>query len=411
MKSISLGIASLSLIATAASATVRREGTWPERDPNVSLDLHQAPRHEAIRKLADAAGWSVVIDVPVASTTPIDIKLNDEEAGKALDVLLRDGNYVAGRDGKIVTIRAEVAAPQPPQVAPPPSPVPLGDVRVMGGSDRIEKGATVRDVKVVGGALEIFGTINGDLKVVGGSVKLRPGSHVKGDIKIVGGAVEADEGAIVDRHPKVLGGVYRSPGHLQIRGPSGGADEENDIHLESKSSNGTFKARVGRFGDSVMSIISGASILFLFGIVLLTLGKERAELMRLEIATRPMRSVALGVVGIPAAIVVATLLCVTVIGIPFALAGACLLGLGGVAALVSALQVLGELLVRHRTDNPYVHLGLGIALYAIAGSLPFIGSWVVLAAALISVGAFIATRAAGFIKKKAALPYRSPAEL
>ncbi len=405
MKSIWFAIASMSLAVSTASATVRREGTWPEHEPKIDLDLRQAPRHEAIRQVADAAGWNLIVDIPIAGTTPIDVKLKDEEAGKVLDVLLRDGNYVAHRDGKIVTIKADASNPLASSTPSASASPRLDDVNVMGGADRIDRGAFVRDVKVVGGSLEVFGTINGGLNVYGGSVHLRAGSHVKGDIRIVGGSVRADEGAVVDHQPKVIGGSYSKPGHVEIRADKGG------INIHDSAASEAPKTRLAHFGDRVMHIISGASILFLFGIVVLTLASNRAEMMRLEVASRPMRSLATGIVCLLAIPFVLVLLCVTVIGIPFAVAGVLLLTLGGFAALVCALQVLGELLVRHKTTNPYAHLALGIALYAVAAALPIIGEWVVLGAILVSVGVFISTRAAGFVKKKGAAPYRSVAEL
>lgn len=415
MKSLVSAVALFALTTTTATAAVRREGTWPEHEPKVTIELREASRHEAIRKLADAAGWSLVIDLPIAGTTPIDVKLSDEEAGKALDVLLRDGNYVAERDGKIVTIRLDASPPPAPGApAAPTSSVgasAIDDYKITGGTGLIEAGKVVKDAKVVGGALDVYGTINGDLKVVGGAVRLKAGSHVKGRIKIVGGAVTAEDGAVIDGEVKTIGGAFKKGNNVRVTGPSGGRHDDDDIFIEEKVGGGTLRARVGRFGNSVMQTVSNASLLFLFGVVILALGKSRAEIMRLELASRPMRALALGVVGLPAAILVVVMLCITVIGIPFAIVGVCLFSLGVLTGLVTLLQLGGELLVRHKTSNPYAHLGLGVAIYALVGSLPFFGSWVVLAAVLTSIGVFVGTRGAGFIKKRGALPYRSPTEL
>ena len=118
----SFGLAAAGVLAaTPALAVVKRDGTWPAADPKVSLDVSRVPREEAIRKLADAAGWSVVVHAP--SADPVDVHVKDQPAGKVLDLLLLDGDYIATRDGTLVSIRhakADVAKP-----VPPTPPIPL----------------------------------------------------------------------------------------------------------------------------------------------------------------------------------------------------------------------------------------------------------------------------------------------
>src|ERR1700712_3020666 len=54
-------ITSITSFAGSANATVRKEGTWPENEKPVSLDVSEVSRQEAVKELADAAGWSVVM--------------------------------------------------------------------------------------------------------------------------------------------------------------------------------------------------------------------------------------------------------------------------------------------------------------------------------------------------------------
>ena len=80
----------------------------------MTIDVSRAPRDEAIRKLAEAAGWSVVVHAPQADL--VDVHVKDQPASKVLDLLLLDASYVATRDGSLVSIRrtkAEAAGDEP----------------------------------------------------------------------------------------------------------------------------------------------------------------------------------------------------------------------------------------------------------------------------------------------------------
>ena len=46
-------------VAGAAQADVTRKGDWPESDRAVSLELDRVPRNEALKRLANEAGWSL----------------------------------------------------------------------------------------------------------------------------------------------------------------------------------------------------------------------------------------------------------------------------------------------------------------------------------------------------------------
>jgi hypothetical protein len=139
-------------------------------------------------------------------------------------------------------------------------------------------------------------------------------------------------------------------------------------------------------------------LLFAFGVVLWALAGRRIERMQEEVVGRPMRSFAVGVVSAIGGGVLLVVLCVTVIGIPVALA----VGLAGVvgtyAGVCAALTTVGAALLRHRTMSPYVHLALGCAVYLLLGAIPFVGGFVTAAVVLIGLGALVATRAAGLIK-------------
>src|SRR5262249_14024811 len=153
-------------------ASLRKEGAWPNAERTVSLELRGVPRGEAVKQLADQAGWSLVFTSPPSD--PVDVVLKQQQADKALQVLLSNGSYVARRDGAIVSIATDAASAQSaePSASSQPSaaaPAPPRDAaktdadtrgrdrEVTGGSVRIEKGETVHNVEVLGGSVDVWG--------------------------------------------------------------------------------------------------------------------------------------------------------------------------------------------------------------------------------------------------------------
>ena len=394
-------VASLGVSAVAL-ADVRKEGAWPAEEPTVCLALENAPRRAALRKLAEAAGWSLIM--PGGLEGSVDLSVTDQPADRVLAVLLEDGRFIARREGNLVSIKIDPATPpagtRSPEpslpAAPPPPPVAApvvpaapaiaealppakrpSDRSVTGGSARIGAHETVRDVQVLGGSLDVEGTVTGDIEVFGGSVRVHKGAKVAGDISALGGAVSVDEGA------EVKGGVEAVGAVVSRR------DAGPDLRPTAQ---GKWLAAVSQPLARAGSAVSSAALLFVFGAVLVALLTRRMEALRVETAARPMRTFAVGVVGTLAALALLIAMCVTIIGIPIALAGVVvgvLLAYGGVCAV---LQTAGEALLRHRTENPYVHLAVGCALFLIASSLPLVGGYLTAVVVLLGVGAVVSTR-------------------
>lgn len=404
------GVAVLCLAGSAA-AEVTRQGEWPAEEKKVSLSVKQLPRAEAVKQLAQKAGWSVVIEAP--STTPVDVEVKDQPADKVLELLLTDGRYVAKRDGSLISITpavevadaapadaepaAEAAAPEPPPAAKPAPEEKRGDDRVVtGGSTRVEAGETVHDLVVMGGSAEVLGTVTGDVAVMGGSVKLRKGGHVKGDVSVVGGSFDADDGSKVDGDVDVVGGkARRGDGNIQIGVTKSDGDKSG------------LARTVSDFGGG----ITRTALLFVFGTVLLALATGRMDAMQGEVAARPMRTLALGIVGSLVAAVAVIALCVTVVGIPIAIVALLLGVLGTYAGICATLTTLGAAVFHHKSQSPYVHLAIGCGLFLVASWLPWVGGLVTAAVVLFGIGALVATRGAGIFPKKVKNegPYRTAA--
>jgi cytoskeletal protein CcmA (bactofilin family) len=447
-----LAAAALAAVSHAAQAEVTREGAWPESDPKVTLDIKGTARNDALMLLAKEAGWSFMLTTPPGDA--VDLRIADQPAGKVLDLLLADGRYVATRDGDLISIApAERAAGAPPGLAglhgasprlpplpslasPPTPPVPpappdlpglldgddadddaAGEPRgntkrgqdraITGGNLRIEKGEVVHDVSVLGGSLDVWGTVTGDIAVVGGSTHIHEGARVRGDVSTIGGPLTVDDGARVAGDVEVVGGPLERGKKAIIKGDVS-SEGQSDAHRGDDS------AAEGLDASELMadagSAVTRMALLFVFGAVLLALWPQRVELLKVDIAARPMKSFALGVVGMLAAFALSIALIVTVVGIPFALIGLVLGSVAAVAGTCAVLETAGAALLNHRTKNPYVHLAAGCAGLLLLGAIPYLGGALHAAVFFVGVGALVSTRLAGLIRPKLGrdLPGPSP---
>ncbi|AKT36357.1 polymer-forming cytoskeletal protein [Chondromyces crocatus] len=467
-------VAALGLsVSGVASATVHREGAWPDSDETVSLELQNVPRSEALKRLARAAGWSVIVNAPASA--PVDLHVTAQPAGKVLDLLLADGEYVARRDGSLIAITPSsrpgpvpmaslepFSPPMPPLPLAPPSPEPPverpagavdpagatgepsarpdatvdtaapadeadpslaapstndpasqtkvhddddddgdeasrkargRDRTVAGSSLRIEKEEVVHDVSLVGGSLEVLGTVTGDINVAGGSVNVRSGARVRGDVMVMGGSLNIEDAARIDGNIDVTGGSIRRGQKAVLGGDVNATRDE-----EAREGGSAVQRFFNEAGDAVMRM----AFLFALGAVALALAPNRMDQLKVEIAAHPMRSFARGVIGVLSGVVMLCALSITVIGIPFAVIALLWAVLAVFVAACSVLETAGAGLIGHRTRNPYIHLAIGCAALLVLGAIPYLGTLLWSAVLLIGAGALVTTRAAGLLKPRTA---------
>jgi hypothetical protein len=392
-----------------ASADVKLDGEWPAESPKVSLDATKISRSEALKQLA---WWSVV--VMGAGDELVDVHIKDQPADKVLAVLLADGSWVAKNDGGIVSITAapqgavdQASPPAPPVPEAPPAPTAIKtvkkrNVKVFGDSARIGKDEVVHDVTVMGGSVLIEGRVTGKLAVFGGHAELASSARIDGDVALTGGDIKFEEGAEIGGDLAVMGGSVEGANSVKV----GGSTELDPSDGEQQAS---FFVRAGH---SISSGMRTAAFLFIVGALFVALGGVRAESVRTAIAASPMRSIALGLVGLVGSFVALCLIALTIIGIPFATIDGIAAVALAFAGTASAAVVLGAMVAGHKSQNVYVHLAAGCALFMVAGFLPWIGGWVQAAIVFAGIGGMVATRAMGFLERKTKpsfpnpLPYR-----
>jgi len=449
-------------VTAVEDATIEKKGEWPADDKKISLDIDHVGQEEAIKRLAEEAGWSVIVKGMGDEKTSLHVK--DQSAEKVLGVLLAEGNWIAQRDGTLISIsrnpnpKAESVAvpvtPGTPVVAPvvtvpaipPPNVVPVPplpplppltppaiakpevkvqlslnsddaedsrkgtgkDREVVGQSLEIGKDEVVRNVQLVGGSLVIKGTVTGDVNVVGGKVELESGSRVMGDVEVMGGSVEVKNGARIDGDTEIVGGhLDRQEGAI-VHGNVSTRIEGEDEH------DGNSVGMGARMVREIGECTTAGAFMFALGAVLIALFTKRSESIKVEFAARPMRMFALGIAGFFGGLLVLAAMCVTLIGIPFAAIGLLLGIFATFAAMTSVLEVIGRALIGHKTKNEYAHLALGCTLFAVVMMIPGVDDIAKLVLMFVSIGSLVATRAAGLIPPRKngqtmsdAHPYRS----
>jgi hypothetical protein len=437
-----LGVAAIAFaLPFTAGATVKKEGSWPTVDKKVDLEF-DGKASEGIKALAKEVGWSLVVSDPVAFETGRDVHVavENQPADAVLEALFTGHDVVAYRNGNLITVSpaasgatpSPVVAPVPPvppvpgvvavpaapaiPIAPPVPTVRGEDRNVVGGSLVIHKDEIVHTVTVAGGSLKVEGTVTGDLVVAGGSAKIASGARVVGNATVFGGSLKVENNGRIDGDVGIAGGSLhredgaviggtivdeKHAGKVKAKNKSGTAQVEvTSDGEESSSGRGRIAEAVHEFGQSMTKM----SLLFVLGCVLLALVAPRMERIRVEIASRPMRTFALGLIGTLVgslgALLMITVLCITIIGIPVALIGLLFAVLAVYGAIASTLTTFGAAVAGHRTQNPYVHLMIGCAAFLLVSSIPWIGGLVTFGVTMLAIGALITTRVGGLLDRR-----------
>lgn len=375
---IALVMPCLLLVPHAASAAVERSGVWPA-DERISLTLTQVPRTEAINRLAQEAGWSLVQQGVAAD--PVSLSVHGEPADKVLLMLLSGQDGVVERDGSLVSIRgvpiAAQSTPGDQAKLPLATPTKPDEDLFVPEKGHVGKDQRVRDVFVFGSAL-IEGTVTGSVVVFGGEAQFAKGARVHEDVVAFGGSLDIEDGVEIGGDVAALFGTLK-------RGASGPqscvacVDEKRDPWAE--------------FFEKLFGNLASAAVAWLLGALLIAFAPLRVERLRSEIELRPWRNVGLGLLGAVGLLLTAATLAITLVGIPLAIVVVVLTLVATYVTFCVVPLAVGRRVAGARSQNPYAHQALGCVLLFLVLSIPVVGGLFSFVGTMLALGALVRTRA------------------
>ncbi len=298
----------------------------------------------------------------------------------------------------------------------------------VGGTIVVEEGETVSNVEAAGGSVIVRGTVTGDVSAVAGSVYV-PGT-VEGDVEAAAGEVTID--GTVEGDVSAAGGTVR----LERNGTVGGSFEAGgglvviDGRIDGDAVVGADTIRLGeaaviggslRYDGTLVGnreavagdVVRDASITFglgpvlqplatwlftlytfvvnlVLGAILLLLFPRFAGGVADRVRTEPLRTGAVGfavLLGIPLLLVA---LALTIVGIPFTIAGGVLFALVAWFGLIYGRFAIGAWLLGYvDVANRWLALVVGLLVGAVLGLIPLVGGLLNFLIFLLGLGALV----------------------
>ena len=407
-------------------------GFEPPSGKKVSADFSDTPLEEALRRLADAGGWSLVL--PEGLRGVATAQFRDAPVEEALRALLARAGLDARREGSVVTVSRAAESPpsalrggkkhlvllrsggeglrgeeagEGPDARPPSkrsrpaSKAPdrirggdlslspgerLGDVVSLRGSVRMAPGSSARQATAVFGSVELEpgATVDEDVVAIGGQVHVSPGAHVAGDAVSIGGEVVVDPGAAVDGDDVSV--AIPGLGGLAALLPGAGGSAGSGSRAASGSTN--FSPLLW-----ALRVLAKFTVFFALALLVLVFAPGRLEAVARGLAQRPWKVLLAGLLGTVAIPVVAVLLVVTVVGIPLVAVEAVALLVAAVLGYSALALFLGRAApIRSEKAAAVRQLALGTALVVALSEVPVVGWMAMVSAWLVVFGAVLRTR-------------------
>jgi hypothetical protein len=373
---------------------------------------------DALRQIAEAADWSIVL--PPGEHATISARFKNVPVEDALKAVLAQTGLSAVREGSIVTVRPGSMLPglrrdlsrnaqriadearrhaeratrdveremqrleretgsSNDQVIHGDVVVRPGesarDVVAIRGSIKVEAGAEVRDaVAVLGSVVLEPGAMAREVVAVGGDVKLGPGAEIAKDAVSVGGSVERDPSSEV-------GGETVSVGIPALSGLAGLAG--------SRMLFGRAESPVFVVGQVLAKFL----VYFALGLLVLALFPRRLDVVSASFTAHPWKSVFTGLLGIVVLPLVLVLLVATIIGIPLVPVAGLLVVAAGVLGFTALAWYVGRALpLQLQRGTSVLQLAIGTAIVVLITAIPFLGGMAWIAAALLTFGAVLRSR-------------------
>lgn len=241
----------------------------------------------------------------------------------------------------------------------------------------VRPGEVVRDAVAFGGDTIVEGEVLGDAVAFGGSVLVRGRGRVHGDMTSFGGRIDDARGVAPPiAQPTALGGFGRWLGEL---------------------------------GRSAVS----HALLFLLGLLLMGVARERLRALQATIVRDGPRTAGVGLLAYVGAVLAMIVLAITIVGIPAAVLLGLALPVATYVGLAASASVIGAALpIRELAGKEVGQLAAGVLVLFVAAQVPVVGTIATIVAACLGVGALVRTRFAVHppeLPEPTEGPYRSAA--
>jgi hypothetical protein len=387
---------------------------------------------KALRQIADAAGWSIVLPPGLRGAVNASFKATPVE--EALKAVLTQAGLAASRDGSVVTVsrasgaRIVIRGDKRRVVFGADGEIATEDIRGMaeearqaaeearaeieaGVADGMEATGKQRD-KVISGDVTIGpGERWRDVVALRGNVRMGPGSSAR-QVTAILGSVDLEPGTSVDREVVAIGGnVHVASGArvgqdaVSIGGEvsidQGGVVDGQEVSVSvpgigsliglANPSSSTPKTVAT--GLKIGHVIAKFVVFFLLALLLRALAPARLDRVTASLTRSPLRDVLVGLLGTVAMPVLTVLLVVTIVGILLvpvqliALILAAILGYSALALLVGRAIPIGE-----RQGQVVIQLAIGTAIVVLVSEIPIVGWLAMMAAWLLVFGAVLRSR-------------------
>lgn len=420
-----------------------------------SGDFDNTPADQAIRKLLDAAGLSVVM--PRGSYRAVNGHFKDAAVEDALRAICAEAGLTATRRGTVVTVErggptlgsippvpnlpdlpgmsaqdreelqndadearrdaeeaaqearkdaeearreaqqdAEEARREAQQAAEDADPNRSGKDRVVTGDVTLGPGEHVRDLVALHGNAKLGpGARARDVTAFGGSVDVGPGAIVEHEATAVGGSVHVAPGARVGKAATALGGkVTVDPGAFVH------SRESADVKLPPIPGLPGMPgpppppaAEHHRFHFfSLGWVVVEFAFYFALGLIVMSLWPRRLERIVQALRLTPARSTAVGLLGLIAIPLLAGLLFITIIGWLLLPVEALAVAVASVIGYTALAVLLGRKLPLKAKLTNVGQLAVGTAAITLITHIPVLGGAVAVVGWIVALGAVLSTR-------------------
>lgn len=242
------------------------------------------------------------------------------------------------------------------------------------GSDvTVEKGTTVNDVVVIDGNAAVAGNVDGNIVIIGGSLKLGPGVRVAREIVLIGAGIERDPSAIIVGKVTEVGMPSSIPLAMSLKSFFKGGWVAAWAAI-------SIMVLLGFLG---LAVFVAALVPEHMGAVVKALEKSFVSMFLC------------GILGAFLAGLVLVLLAITIVGIILIPLAVVVITLAWIIGYIASALFIGRNIMAYfrKPSLPFVDAILGIALLFLAGFLPLIGPLIIKPVFLFAgFGAVLTTR-------------------